>query len=244
MQRLPADLGVLLDRLRCEFRRGDVDEHVGAGRLQLDDVGVDGRFGDFVAFLQDDHRCRLGAESVLEALQVVLTVIVVLVEDPDLGVRLLLQNVLGVDLRFALVVGLPAHRPGKVLRIVPLGGTGGDEQLRHLLAVEVFLNRRVRRGAERIEDDQDFVAFDQLARLLDRLRRAVGVVIADEIDLAAVDAALGIDLLEVRVLGLCDHAICRRRSAVGHDIADLDFSVGGAGVVFLLCEGAARSCRE
>ena len=33
VQRLPADLGVLLDRLRREFRRGDVDEHVGAGRL-------------------------------------------------------------------------------------------------------------------------------------------------------------------------------------------------------------------
>ena len=42
---------ILLDRLRREFRRGDVDEHVGAGRLQLDDVGVDGRLGGFVALL-------------------------------------------------------------------------------------------------------------------------------------------------------------------------------------------------
>ena len=94
----------------------------------------------------------------------------------------------------ALVVGLPAHGPGEFLGIVPLGGAGGDEQLRHLLRIHVFLDRRIRRRAERIEDEEDLVALDQLAGLLDRLRRAVGVVIADEVDLAAVDAAFGIDL--------------------------------------------------
>ena len=39
--------------------------------------------------------------------------------------------------------------------------------------------------------EKHLVALDQLARLLDRLRRAVAVVIGDEVDLAAVDAALG-----------------------------------------------------
>ena len=203
-------------------------------RFQLDDLGVDGRLRDFVAFLGDDHRSRLGAEAVLQALQVILAVVVVLIEHADLGVRHFLENVLRVDLGFALVVGLPAHGPGEVLRIVPLGSAGGDEQLRHLLRVQVLLDRRIRRGAERIEDQQDFVAFDQLAGLLDGLRRAVGVVIADEVDLAAVDAALGVDLLEVGFFGLADHAIGGRRSAVGHDVADLDFGIGGAGVVFLL----------
>jgi len=76
-------------------------------------------------------------------------------------------------------------------------------------------------------------------RLFHRLGRAVAVVVGDEIDLAAVDAALGVDLLEVGVLGLADHAIGGRRSAIGHDVADLDFGVGGAGIVFLLSECSA-----
>src|SRR6267378_4082409 len=107
----------------------------------------------------------LAPRAVLQALDVILAVVVV------------------------LIVRLPAHGPRKVLRIVPFGGAGGDEQLRHLLRVHVFVNRGIRRRAERIEDEQNLVAFHQLARLLDRLRRAVAIVIADEIDLAAVDAA-------------------------------------------------------
>jgi len=44
MQRLPFDFGKLLDRLRPRnFRGGDADEDVGAGRLQLDDVVIDRR---------------------------------------------------------------------------------------------------------------------------------------------------------------------------------------------------------
>ena len=237
--RLPFDFVHLLDRLRREFRRGDVEEHVGAGRLQLDDMRIDGRLRGFVAFLGNDHRGRLGAEPVLQALDVIFAVIVVLIEHGDLGVRLFLENVLGVDLGLALVVGLPAHGPGKVLGIVPLGGAGGDEQLRHLLGVQVFLDRRVRWRAERIENEQNLVALDQLAGLLDGLRRAVGIVIADEIDLAAVDAALGVDLLEVGFLGLADHTVGGSGSAVGHDVADLDLGIGGAGIVFLLRERAA-----
>ena len=64
----------------------------------------------------------------------------------------------------------------------------------------------------------------------------IGVVIADEVDLAAVDAAVVVDLLEIGGFGLADHAVGGGRSAVGHDVADLDFGVGGAGVVFLLRE--------
>src|ERR1019366_9684696 len=84
----------------------------------------------------------------------------------------------------------------------------------------------------------------QLARLLDRLRRAVAIVIADEIDLAAVDAAFGIDLPEVGIFGLADHAVSGSGTAIGHDVADLDFGIGGAGVVFLLCERPAAGCGE
>ena len=41
MQRLPFDLGELLDRLRRELRGGDTDEDVGASGFQLDDVVID-----------------------------------------------------------------------------------------------------------------------------------------------------------------------------------------------------------
>ena len=77
--------------------------------------------------------------------------IVVLVEHGDLGRRFLFREILRVDARLALVARQPAHGPGKRLRVVPLGGAGGDEQLRHLLAVDVFLDRGVGGGAERAE---------------------------------------------------------------------------------------------
>ena len=145
----------------------------------------------------------------------------------------------------ALVARLPAHRPREVLRVVPLGGAGGDEQLRHLLRVHVFVDRRIRRRAERIEDEQDFVALHELARLLDRLGRAIAVVIADEVDLAAVDAAGVVDHLEVGGLGLADHAVSGSGTAIRHDVADLDFGIGRAGIVFLLRErAAARSGKQ
>ena len=106
------------------------------------------------------------------------------------------------------------------------------------------MDRGVGRGTERIEDEQNLVAFHQLARLFDRLRRTVAVVVTDEIDLAAVDAAGIVDLLEVGGFGLADHPIGGSRTAVGHDVADLDLGVGGTGVVFLLRERAARRCGQ
>jgi hypothetical protein len=52
-------------------------------------------------------------------------------------------------------------------------------------------------GAERLEDEQHLIAFHQLARLFNCFRRTETVVIADEVDLAAVDAAFGVDLVEI-----------------------------------------------
>jgi hypothetical protein len=48
--------------------------------FQLGRCGIDGRFGDFDSFLQTIIDAGLGAEPVLEALQIVLAVIVVLIE--------------------------------------------------------------------------------------------------------------------------------------------------------------------
>ncbi|KAG5719640.1 hypothetical protein E4T56_gene17499, partial [Termitomyces sp. T112] len=105
--------------------------------------------------------------------------------------------------------------------------------------VQVLLDRGIGGRAERIEHGQHLVALDQLADLFDGLRRRVAVVIADEVDLATVDAALVVDHLEIGFFGLADDAIGRRRTAVRHDVADLDLGVGCAGVVFLLGKGRA-----
>ncbi len=132
---------------------------------------------------------------------------------------------------FGLVVGLEAHGPREVLWIVPPGGAGGDKQLRHLVIVHVALDRGVGRSAQRVEDQQHLVALDQPPRLFHRRRRTVGIVVGDEGDLAAVDAALLVDLVEVGNLGLADHAIGGRRPTIRHDVADLDLGVAGAGIV-------------
>src|SRR5258705_9620321 len=82
-----------------------------------------------------------------------------------------LQQEFGVDSRFALIAWLPAHSPREFLRIAPLCRASGDEQLRHLLRVHVFVYRGIARRSQRTEDQQNFIAFDELAGLLHRLWR-------------------------------------------------------------------------
>ncbi|KEH14570.1 hypothetical protein GY15_03610 [Delftia sp. 670] len=65
------------------------------------------------------------------------------------------------------------------------------------------------RGAQRAEHQQHAVALDQLARLLHALGGVVGVVGREVGDLAAVDAALGVDLGEVGRMGLAYGSIGR-----------------------------------
>jgi hypothetical protein len=53
-----------------------------------------------------------------------------------------------------------------------------------------------------VEDEEHRVTFDQLARLLDSLRRAIAVVVGDVVDFAAVEAALRVDHPEERGLAI------------------------------------------
>jgi len=155
------------------------------------------------------------------------------------------QQIFGVDAAFGLVGRLPSHRPREALRVPKLRGAGGDEQLRDLLRVHVFLDCGIGRRAEALEDQQHLVALHQLARLLNRFRRAEAVVVGNEIDLAAVDAAFGIDLGEIGRLGLADQAVGGQRPAVGHDVAELDFDVARTRIVFLLRDGwIGKRCRS
>jgi hypothetical protein len=86
------------------------------------------------------------------------------------------------------------------------------EAMRNLLLIHVLHDRRIGRRAERREQHVDLVALDQLARLLDGLRRAIGVVIGDVLDHAAVDAALLVDHLEIGAGRAADRRIDRGRS--------------------------------
>ena len=156
----------------------------------------------------------------------------------------MLQDVGRVDARLGPVVRLPADGPGEMLGIAPARGAGGDKELRHPHGVHVFLNRGVARGAEGREDQEHFVAFNQSTRLLHGFRGTVGVIIADEADLAAVHAAIVVDHPEVGAHRLADDAVGRGRPAIRHDVADRDFGIGDAFVVFFLRDGRHAGCDD
>ena len=144
------------------------------------------------------------------------------------------HDVLGVDRGLGGVVGLPAHGPREFLGIAPLRRAGRDEELRHLLLVEVLLHHRVGRRAEQLVDREDLIVLDELAHHLDRLGRLEAVVVGDEVDLAAVDAALVVDHVPVGGDALADHAIGRQWPAVRIGMAELDLLVGDARIVLVL----------
>ena len=74
----------------------------------------------------------------------------------------------------------------------------------------------------RVEDREDVVLLDELSRQLHGLRRVVRVVEVDVVDLPAVDAAVSVDVLEVRVGAVRDRAEERRRPGDRDRAADRD----------------------
>src|SRR4051812_18825174 len=71
-------------------------------------------------------------------------------------------------------------------------------------------------GVPRVPGEQQHLLFfDQLAHLLDGTRRAVPVIEADEVDLAAIDAAAFVHHVEVGSFRASDHAVSGSRSAIG-----------------------------
>lgn len=59
--------------------------------------------------------------------------------------------------------------------------------------------------SKRLEREQHFIALDELANLLDRLRRRRRVVVRDQVDLASIDAAAVVDHSKIGGLHLADH---------------------------------------
>ena len=108
------------------------------------------------------------------------------------------------------VVRLPSEAV-RVLRLAPAGTAGLDEQLGNAVRVEVTLHRQLRRGSERSDVGEDVVHLDELFGQRHRSGRVVLVVVDDVLDLAPVDAAVGVDVLEDGIGGRGDLAVARRR---------------------------------
>ena len=203
-------------RLDRELRRREDHEDRRAGRPKLGDLRAHVRGRHLVRLRGDDVR-RLRPQPLLEAFQVLLAEVVVLIENRDLRVRTVVGDRLAVDPRLVVVRGLPAARPRVALCVGEHRRTGRVEDLRHLPGVEVGPDPLVHRGPERPDDGEHVVLLDELPRQLHRVRGVVAVVVVLEHDLAAIHAALAVrplarvDVREVRLHRRCDRRIERRR---------------------------------
>ena len=111
--------------------------------------------------------------------------------------------------------------------------------MRHLLSIHVFDDRGIGRRSHRADDGEHVVLLDHFAMLFDGARRAVAVIERNEFDLAAVHAALFVDHGVVGGLHPALGAVGRQRSAVRIGLADDDFAVARAGIVFVLRQSSA-----
>ena len=176
-----------------------------------------------------DDQALLRAQAGLDALQVVLPVVVVLVEDRDLRVRRVLGDPLAVHPALGDVVGLPAAGPRPLLVLEPpVARAGRDQRLGHLPIVQERPDRKVVLGSDRPDDSEDLVLEHELVRLLDRHRGVVAVVVELPDDLAAVDAALSVlaltdvDVSVVDVHPAADRPVGRGRAGERAGRAELD----------------------
>jgi hypothetical protein len=116
-----------------------------------------------------------------------------------------------------------------MLGIVDLVRAGGAKQLRHLVLVEIRSDRQIGEAAKGLKDERDALLFDEPPGLFDGLGRAVAIVKADEVELAAVDPALLVDHLEIGGLGPGDRAVGGSGSAVREALANLDLGIRDPG---------------
>ena len=238
MHRLPVEFVDLPDRLRGEFCRHAGDQDIGVAGAQGYDLGIDRRIGDLVGYRP--HQSFIpGAQYVAQTVDEILAEIVVLIQQRKFRIGLLSQRIFGEDLGFGSGTRREAHGPGIGLVVAPLVPVHRQEQMRHLVCIDVFDHRRIRRGAEHRKQEGDIVAFDQLAGLFDGFRRVEGVVIIDEIDLAASDTALVVDHPEIGIRAFCDGAQSRDRPAQRRRASDL--KLGGGNTWGIVGAGGARA---
>src|SRR5262249_55560759 len=95
-----------------------------------------------------NHRAGPVAQTIPEPLHQVFAKIIVFIEDGNTAIGPLLQDVFGIDPTFELEIGLESHGPWEIDRISPLGPTGGDEELRHSLCIQIAMDGGVWSSAQ------------------------------------------------------------------------------------------------
>src|SRR5699024_7429792 len=110
--------------------------------------------------------------------------------------RVVLRQVLGLDLGLLGVVHLEAVAVGVDRGLVPLQGAGGDEQVGNAPVVEIVDDGLVGGGAQAAEHREDLVLLQEGVGGLHRLGGVEGVVLDLVVDTAAVDAAVLVDVVE------------------------------------------------
>src|SRR4051812_23603324 len=231
--RLPAEARDLADGLRGEFRRAQLNEDIGAARLEFHDLVLDRGLGHFMANLFDDHLRRPIAKPELQSAKIVLAKVVVDILNGNLRVRFYLEQIPAEYRALSDIGRIERNDPGEALRIIEPDGSGRKKEARHAFGVEVLRHSGIRRRSEEAGDRKYLIGFDELARLFDRLRRAERVVERYEVDLAAVDPATIIDHLEIGRLGLSINPVRGCRTAVRRCGAQLDLGVGDTNIVVL-----------
>ncbi len=209
--RLPAEAARVLQRLGCVLRRGEHREYRRPGHPQARDLGVDVEGVDVVRLDRDD--LHVGAQDApAEARQKLLPETVVLVEHADLRCALCPREVLAEDPALGGVRRPQADRVREPGGLRPeRGRSGRREQLRHLPLVEVVAHGEVLIRPERVEDGEHAVLLDEPPRLGNRANGVGGVVAGDVVDPAAVDTALRVDVVEVRLRAARDRRVRRLR---------------------------------
>ncbi len=134
LQRLPAELDHLANRLRRRLAGGDVIENIGTGFGEIDQLRVDRGIGEIVGHLGDHLGGAAGfREFILERPEEILTEIIVLIEDTDFRIRIHADGIFGENTRLGRIERQAGHGPFVVLRIVPLRCAGVEQQLRYAL---------------------------------------------------------------------------------------------------------------
>src|SRR6516225_2461793 len=229
MSWFPTQRCSLADRLNGELWRRLVEENVGARELQADHLGIYGRIRCLMGLFRDNPHSA--AQSSFETFHVVTAKVGVLVQDADLAFRLMLKKVFRKNSPLGDECRLEPNGPRKILWIAERCHAARYEQLRYLSLIHVFTDC-YGTDTQALENQQDFVVFNELTSLFDPFGRVIGVVIGNELDPAAVDATLGIDLVEISTLCFGYYGVSRQWSTIGSHIADLDLGVVGTNIVF------------
>jgi hypothetical protein len=186
----------LADRLCREFRRAGHEQRAGAGALETDHLRIYGRLGHLVG-RRDHLLLEIALQDMLECGNVIFAEVVILIEDRVFRIGQRLGQILGVNLPFGVVAHETRGRQRERRNVGELARAGHDRDRRYASRLQIFRGRRIAGRTELAEHERHLVAFDELAGMLDRLRRAVGIVIGDVVDRAPIDAATIVDVLDV-----------------------------------------------